>query len=131
MLSLCRPASHEGRFAIVTNVGCGMRWAHRVAAWFIHADEHPGAHGQAVWSWHPGADAKPCEDVSQGDGGKNAGPRGELGAAVPTIAQGRPVVRLVPVVTAACFFLLQAGHGCGLHPAFPAPSISERAIIGT
>jgi hypothetical protein len=28
----CRPASHEGRFAIVTNVERGMRWACRVAA---------------------------------------------------------------------------------------------------
>jgi hypothetical protein len=33
-----------------------------------------------------------------------------------------PVVPAEPVVTAACYFLLQAGHGCGLHPAFPAPS---------
>jgi hypothetical protein len=53
-----RPASHEGRFAIVTNVGCGMRWARRVAAWFIHADEHPYAHGEVVWSWRPEAGAK-------------------------------------------------------------------------
>jgi hypothetical protein len=30
-----RPASHEGRFAIVTNVGCGMRWARRVAVWLM------------------------------------------------------------------------------------------------
>jgi hypothetical protein len=35
-----------------------MRWAHRVAAGFIFADERSGAHGEAVWSWHPGADAK-------------------------------------------------------------------------
>ena len=46
-----------------------------------------------------------------GDGGKNAGPRGELGAAVPTIAQGRPVVRLVPVVTAACVFCCRRAMG--------------------
>jgi len=59
MLCLRHPASHEGRFAIVTSVECGMRWARRVAAWVDpRADEHPDAHGQAVWSWHPGADAK-------------------------------------------------------------------------
>ena len=31
-LSSVHPASHEGRFAIVTGVECGMRWARRVAA---------------------------------------------------------------------------------------------------
>src|SRR5438876_10814651 len=34
-----------------------------------------------------------------------------------------PVALAKPVVTAACFFLLQAGHGCGQYPAFPAPSV--------
>jgi len=34
-----------------------MRWAYRVAAWFIRADEQVDAHGQVVWSWHPGAEA--------------------------------------------------------------------------
>jgi hypothetical protein len=69
----------EGRFAIVTNVGCGMRWACRVAAWFIHADEQHDAYGEIVWSWHPGADAKPAVALTHhaGDGGKKAGPRGD------------------------------------------------------
>src|SRR6201999_3368209 len=49
--------------------------------------------------------------------------QGEREAAVNTIAQGMPVVPALPVVTAACFLLLQAGHGCGQHPAFPAPSL--------
>jgi hypothetical protein len=35
-----------------------MRWACRVAAWIFHADEQHDAHGEIVWSWHPGADAK-------------------------------------------------------------------------
>jgi hypothetical protein len=26
------------------------------------ADEQPGAHGEIVWSWRPGADAKPACD---------------------------------------------------------------------
>jgi hypothetical protein len=29
----CPALDPEGRFAIVMNVGCGMRWACRVAAW--------------------------------------------------------------------------------------------------
>jgi hypothetical protein len=52
-----------------------MRWAHRVAAWVDpRADERSGAHGQAVWSWHPGADAKPCEDVSRATGARTPVP---------------------------------------------------------
>jgi len=44
----------------------------------ICADEQSDAHGEIVWSWHPGADAKPAAyDERAGDGGKNAGPRGE------------------------------------------------------
>ena len=48
--------------------------------------------------------------------------QGEREAAVNTIARGMPVVSAEPVVTATCFLPLQAGHGCGQHPAFPAPS---------
>src|SRR3569833_1930945 len=93
-----------------------MRWAHRIAAGFISVDERSGAHGQAVWSWHPGADAKFATTFA-GDGGKTAGPRGERGVSRKAIAQGRPVVRLVPVVLPRAF-LLHADHGCSLHPAF-------------
>jgi hypothetical protein len=51
------------------------------------------AHGQVVWFWHPGADAKfAALDGRVDDGGKKAGPRGEREAAVKTIAQGRPVL---------------------------------------
>ena len=32
-----RPASHEGRFAIVTDVGCGMRWTRRRRARVVMA----------------------------------------------------------------------------------------------
>jgi hypothetical protein len=44
----------------------------------------------------------------------------------PSRREGR-VVRLVPVVTPPAF-CLQADHGCGQHPAFPAPSRSSRAM---
>jgi hypothetical protein len=50
------------------------------------------------------------------------GHRGEREISRKTIVQGMPVVPALPVVTAACLLLLQAGHGCGLHPAFPVPS---------
>src|SRR5438876_7309101 len=44
-----------------------------------------------------------------------------------TIAQGRPDDPPVPVVLPRAF-LLHAGHGCGGHPAFPAPSSVSRAV---
>jgi hypothetical protein len=40
-----RPASHEGRFAIVTNVGCGMRWTLEVRQ--TNAQQ---ADGEVVWA---------------------------------------------------------------------------------
>ena len=38
-----------------------------------------GTHGEVVWSWHPGADAKLAVMLAHhaDDGGKNAGPQGE------------------------------------------------------
>jgi hypothetical protein len=38
------------------SAGCGGRMGLQRGS--FRADEHPDAHGQAVWSWHPGADAK-------------------------------------------------------------------------
>jgi hypothetical protein len=42
-------------------------------AWSLHVDEQHDAHGQVVWSWHPGADAprnafthcRGCDDAKQ------------------------------------------------------------------
>ena len=84
------------------------------------------AYGQAVWSWRPDAGVKFVDDF-HGDGGYKPVHRGEHGAAVKTIAQGMPDCRL------PCGCLrAQSAHssarkarGCGLHPAFPAPSIAE------
>jgi hypothetical protein len=45
--SMSAPVPHpqEGRFAIVTNVGGGMRWTHLRAR-----TKHADADGEAVWS---------------------------------------------------------------------------------
>jgi hypothetical protein len=40
------PRPHEGRFAIVTDVGRGMRWT----LWRFHDDERCKADGEVVWS---------------------------------------------------------------------------------
>ena len=47
----------EGRFAIVTNVGCGMRWTLWCQAIFS-PDENAKAYGQVVWSWRRDAGVK-------------------------------------------------------------------------
>jgi hypothetical protein len=39
------PHPHEGRFAVVTNVGCGMRWTLMVLL-----TRAPEADGEVVWS---------------------------------------------------------------------------------
>jgi hypothetical protein len=52
-------------------------------------------------------------------GARKPGPQGERAISVKTIAQGMPDVLAVPVVTAACFFLLQAGHGLRPAPGIP------------
>jgi hypothetical protein len=60
----------------------------------------------------------------RGDGGNKAWSPGRARISRKTIAQGRPVVRLVPVVLPRAF-LLHADHGCEGHPVFPAPSVSD------
>jgi hypothetical protein len=40
-----RPAPQEGRFAIVTDVGRGMRWTH-----WLRKTSAAGADGEVVWS---------------------------------------------------------------------------------
>jgi hypothetical protein len=75
----CPALDQEGRFAIVTNVGCGMRWACRCCSVIFRADEQHDAYGEIVWSWHPDADAKFATTLWRraGDGGQKARCTGE------------------------------------------------------
>jgi hypothetical protein len=60
-----RPAlDTEGRFAIVTNVGCGMRWT--CGPQLTNA---AGTDGEGVWSWSPDAEINPLGSRAGGDGG--------------------------------------------------------------
>jgi len=54
------PVLTKGRFAIVTNVGSGMRWT-QVAAQTSGAK----ADGEVVWSWRPDAGVKFAEGIPQ------------------------------------------------------------------
>ena len=58
------------------------------------------------------------------DGGKNAGPRGELGAAVQTIAQGRPVVWPTCGDCRLLFFCRRA-MGAGLASGLPCALVKQ------
>jgi hypothetical protein len=59
----------------------------------------PDADGKIVWSCPPDAGVKPCEDVSQGDGGNKARFTGESTyKPLKPIAQGRPDCFGGPVV---------------------------------
>jgi hypothetical protein len=54
--------------------------------------------------------------------------RGERAISRKAIAQGMPVVlaALLCLACAKCIFFARKAHGCGLHPAFPAPSFIGR-----
>ncbi len=56
-----------------------MRWTRQHAAELGFADERAVTDGEIVWSWPPGAEAKVAMFMTSiaGDGGKNAGPRGD------------------------------------------------------
>jgi len=59
----------EGRLAIVTDVGCGMRWTRHVRRRLtLQAD------GEVVWSWRSDAGAKFAKTLPRlaSDGGKRA-----------------------------------------------------------
>src|SRR5882762_7102274 len=104
--------------------GGGMRWT-RVRRQTTGAR----ADGEIVWSWRSDAGAKVVKTLSRltGDGGNQAWSPGRSRISRKTIAQGRPDDPPVPVVLPRAF-LLHADHGCGGHPAFPAPSSVSRAV---
>ena len=54
------------------------------------------------------------------------GHQGEHEGNRKTIAQGRPDVFRIPVVTNSRVFIYTRGRGCPAHPAFPAPSLEGR-----
>ena len=57
----------EERIAIVTDVGCGMRWTRLCAR-----RAQPDADGQVAWSRSPDAGINPYGSKARGDGGYQA-----------------------------------------------------------
>jgi hypothetical protein len=85
------------------------------------------AYGQVVWLWSPDAGIKSVGDVSRATEARKPGLRREHEVSRKPIAQGVPDDFGVPVVACVRLFLFcTQGNGCGVHPAFPAPSVFER-----
>src|SRR5215470_9066339 len=119
------PHPYEGRFAIVTDVGCGMRWTRRV----VGRTAQCGRRNRVVLA--PLGWRQVCGDRSAGDGGNKAWSPGRARISRNTIAQGRPDVTAKPVVPTPCFFFARGPWVLAKHPAFPAPSESRRdGLIG-
>jgi hypothetical protein len=120
-------APQEGRFAIVTDVGRGMRWTR-----WPRQTSDVDADGEVVWSWRPLAGVKSASDDPQMTVTKTSWTPGRARRKpLKPIAQGMPVIRLSPVVTCLCASSLRTqGCGCRLkHPAFPAPSVFRGTVI--
>src|SRR5882672_5621896 len=56
--SFPRPGPQEGRIAIVTDVGQGMRWTHIAERYSLARTNGGCADGEVVWSWRSNAGAK-------------------------------------------------------------------------
>ena len=120
---ICRSSRlhQEGRIAIVTDVGSGQRWTPSVAD-----ERHARRTVKSCGPGPPTLGSSLAKTFGRATGANKPAPRGEREAAVKTIAQGVPAVRL------PCGFLrAQSAHfsarkarGCGQHPVFPAPSSS-------
>ena len=109
----------EGRIAIVTDVGCGMRWTRRCAR-----RAHIVADGQVAWSRSPDAGINPWAS-SRARGGRwlsSPAHQGEREAAVNTIARGMPACFGQPAVTNSRdyhFTREAAGAACTRHSLRP------------
>jgi hypothetical protein len=84
-----------------------------------------GADDEIVWSWHPGADAKRCEDNRNATGAKKPVPE-EITYKSSTHRAGKVGMSRLNLWFLPRAFYSHGGHGCGQHPTFPALSAVER-----
>ena len=119
------PPPREGRFAIVTSVGSGMRWPR-----LFRQTSEMSADGEVVWSWCPKAGIKSAV-MTAGDGGNNAWSPGR--ARRKLLKPSRRECRCFGWTCDdyACVLLPSAHKAAGAakHPAFPAPSVVSRDKI--
>jgi hypothetical protein len=133
MIILSHPASAEGRIAIVTDVrkrdAVDVRELSALVAptkAFSRTAKSCGPDTPTLVSSLQDGDVGPIGPDTPRTGRRwrlsSPALQGEREAAVKTIAQGMPDCSGLACGDCRLLFLLQAGHGCGLHPAFPAPS---------
>jgi len=149
------PSHTEGRFAIVTNVGHGMRWTRQRRRAIVVAGRGPtrerlqarrrtmllrtakscgpdastpASSFAEAKSARPGAD----QPYSQDDGDKKARSPGR--SRRKPLKPLRGECRVAPVnlwwLPRVLFTFCTRDCGCSAHPAFPAPSIFSRVVVG-
>jgi len=108
---------HEGRIAIVTDVGRGMRWTLAV-----RKDEAPrsGRQSRVVLAPRRWRELLKKLSLLRGDGDNKPDRRRERGISRKTIAQGKPDrVRWTCGDLLVCFFILHARLRVQRTPGFP------------
>jgi hypothetical protein len=114
---------HEGRFAIVTDVGRGMRWTLGCARDECAARRTAKSCGLDV-------STLALTRIARGWWQESPITRESTKEAVKTVAQGEPDDPDDPVVTNSyVFHFYIRGYGCIPRPAFPAPSDFSRATL--
>jgi hypothetical protein len=117
------PRPQEGRFAIVTGVGRGMRWTRSCC--------ETSSMARTVKSCGPDPPTlgSSLRDSRRRWWLKSPVHQGEREAAVKTVAQGMPVVSAGPVVTAACVFCCRRAMGAASIRHSLRPLLIEDAIV--
>jgi hypothetical protein len=87
------------------------------------------AYGQAVWFWLPDAGVNPRVKSPGGWWLKSPAHQEEHGAAVKPLRRECRVISAYLCWPACVSFVCTQGSGCGVHPAFPAPSAFEGATL--
>ena len=117
----------EGRFAIVTDVGCGMRWTR--AALLTRAPPC-GRRSRVVLTprrWRQVLEKQASCKFLGGDGGKQARSPGRArNKPLKPLRAGMPGDPGATVVTNSCvYYFYTRGCGCNGHPAFPTPFVGR------
>src|SRR5882672_5538227 len=101
----------------------GMRWTRKLRLTSVTR-----ADGEVVWSWRPTLALSLLKQFGRRRWQKSSAHRGEREISRKTIAQGKPDASAEPVCSCAFFLcpFCARDRGCSAHPAFPAPSFTER-----
>jgi hypothetical protein len=116
----------EGRFAVVTSVEAGCDGRNGLQRDHL-ADERSDAHGEIVWSWHPGADAKPALRRARGRRGQKSRSPGRVRISRKAVAQGGRAFSAEPVVLPRAFCCTRTA-GASRRPASLRPLLSQRVM---